>query len=408
MMLTQDQVKSAAASGKLQFLRDGANGLALRIQPNGSKSWIQRYSVNGKQRNVGLGRWPSVSLDQARRQAAANFQAAQAAKTPSSADVIAQAVAMAVAPMLQELQALRSTVENQSALLARLASGGGAVAVPAAASGVSFADVANAAYDRDASAWADNTAANNRRMLDKRILPALGSLDVASIEAQDIADAVLPCWQQPMGAKVLTRIVRSIEYAQALGHRASTIQSSAVVALLPAKRKAESQHHETVGYEALPAALARLDGKAADMLRFLAHTATRIGEVSGMQWHEVDLGAKVWTVPASRTKTRKVHEVPLSSEALALLPTAKRSGKVWGCGTRTAEDAMRRAGAATPHGLRSAFRSWCADTGANRELAETALGHVVGNAVERSYQRSSLLAQRATLMASWSQHLAQG
>jgi integrase len=177
---------------------------------------------------------------------------------------------------------------------------------------------------------------------------------------------------------------------------------------------------------------------AARALEFLTLTAARSGEVRGMVWGEVDLKAGVWTVPADRMKASREHRVPLSAPALSLLkhmmqtpdadPTdggcpvfrAPRGGVLSDMSLsavmrrmQEAENAAGRTGwldrasgrPAVPHGLRSTFRDWTAERGYPRDMAEMALAHDVGSAVERAYRRSDMLERRRAMMAGWSDFL---
>ena len=136
-------------------------------------------------------------------------------------------------------------------------------------------------------------------------------------------------------------------------------------------------------------------------MTFLVHTGVRSAEAAGATWEEVNLGARTWSLPAERTKTKGAHVVPLTDATMAILEAAKAlPGRTGLCfpsprGKVLADKSMSRALElcgidATVHGFRTSFRSWCGDTGQDRELAERALGHTFGSAVEAAYARSSL------------------
>ena len=134
----------------------------------------------------------------------------------------------------------------------------------------------------------------------------------------------------------------------------------------------------------------------------------------GARWSEIDLVAKVWTVPASRMKAAREHRVPLSERAVEVLsalaavkigdyvfPGAKRGGPL---SVMALTMVMRRTGAGnfTVHGFRSAFRDWAGErTNFPREVAEAALAHVVGDETERAYRRGDALEKRRALMEAW-------
>ena len=179
-------------------------------------------------------------------------------------------------------------------------------------------------------------------------------------------------------------------------------------------------------YADVPAALAAVEASGAGpavkaAIRFTALTAVRSGEARGATWGEVDLEAREWRVPASRMKAGAEHRVPLSDAAVGVLEGMKaHSGGAAdslifpGVGGRrlngtTLIYALRKATGtdADVHGFRSSFRTWAAErSGATRDVAEMALAHVVGGAVERSYARSDLFDQRRGLMDRWAAFVA--
>jgi len=155
------------------------------------------------------------------------------------------------------------------------------------------------------------------------------------------------------------------------------------------------------------------EGLAAQALEFAILTAARSGEVLGARWSEIDLEAKVWTVPATRVKAGREHRVPLSPRALAIVEsmhTARVSDYVFP-GYRTARPLgdmalhmvlERMEIPFTVHGFRSTFRDWCSEaTNFPREVAEAALAHVVGDQTERAYRRGDALEKRRQLMDAW-------
>lgn len=168
--------------------------------------------------------------------------------------------------------------------------------------------------------------------------------------------------------------------------------------------------------------LSEQNGTAALALRFTILTAARTSEVTGATWVEVDLKAKVWTIPGKRMKAAREHRVPLSPAALAVLsnmrtPDAKaehylfpggKTGK--GLSNMAMAATLRRMkrGDLTVHGFRSSFRDWCAEmSAAPREVAEAALAHTLRDKVEAAYQRGDMLDRRAKLMGEWSEFLSQ-
>ena len=172
-----------------------------------------------------------------------------------------------------------------------------------------------------------------------------------------------------------------------------------------------------MAYREVPAFIAQLrecNVIAAMELEFCILTATRSGEVYGARWSEIDVEAKVWTLPAARMKAAREHRVPLSARALAILEKlgdAKTCDYVFPSprGRKplshvSMAKVMHRLqiDGTTVHGFRSAFRDWCGEsTSFPRELAEAAFAHVAGDATERAYRRGDALEKRRTLMEAW-------
>jgi len=177
------------------------------------------------------------------------------------------------------------------------------------------------------------------------------------------------------------------------------------------------EHHAALPYVRIGAFLAGLrkqNGMAARALEFLVLTATRTGETLGATWDEVDMGAKLWTIPAGRMKAGKEHRVPLSDAALAVVQQmhAIRHSDYVFPGSRDRRPLsemsllmlLRRMCHAdiTAHGFRSTFRDWAAErTDFAREVAEMALAHAIPDAVEAAYRRGDLFEKRRKLMAAW-------
>jgi integrase len=169
----------------------------------------------------------------------------------------------------------------------------------------------------------------------------------------------------------------------------------------------------------MPAFMAQLktrDAVAARALEFAILTAARTGEVIGAKWAELDLDASVWIIPAHRMKAGREHRVPLSPQALQILKhmaRARQNEFVFPGNGRPQLSNMAllmllrrmKRESITPHGFRSTFRDWVEErTDTPRAVAEMALAHTIGNAVEAAYRRGDLFEKRRTLMAKWAQY----
>jgi integrase len=187
--------------------------------------------------------------------------------------------------------------------------------------------------------------------------------------------------------------------------------------LLPARDKVV-KHHAAIPYRELPAFMAGLRLRseiAARALEFCILTAARTGEVIGSQWIEIDLEARLWTVPADRMKAGREHRVPLSARALEIIADLPRDGDCVFPGARAGKPlsnmamleivrGMRGKGA-TVHGFRSTFRDWGAEqTSYPNEMLELALAHAVSDKVEAAYRRGDMMEKRRRLMDVWSNY----
>ena len=212
-----------------------------------------------------------------------------------------------------------------------------------------------------------------------------------------------------------------MKWAVAQGFREDNPAGDAISAALP-KNGVRVRHHRALPHGQVGDALRRIaeaDAMTSTKLalRLLVLTACRSGEVRYAKWPEFDLKKAIWTIPEARTKSGRVHRVPLSSGALEVLKEAKgrlrgRGGLVFPgrkadrLGDATLSHLFKRLKMpCVPHGFRSSFRDWCSDTGVPREVAEACLAHVVKNKVEAAYARSDLLERRCEVMEAWADYI---
>jgi integrase len=371
---------------------DGA-GLYLQIKPGGARSWIYRFTLNSRTRDMGLGALADVSLVKAREKASAArtlvddgidpiehtrtqaiIPAAQKSKRPSSPTF----EEVAESYMADRLKRLRSEVHRHQ--------------------------------------W--------RQTLMDYAYPIIGKMPVNEIETNDVLAVLKPIWETKCetAARLRGRIERILARATVEGHRTGPNVAAwrgHLQEALPSRSEVQPvKHFRAMDYQDVPAFMAELgqiDTVAAASLRFLILTAARTSEVIGARWDEVDWNERTWTVPAVRAKTRRNHTVPLSTGALAILremeplqssgddfifPGQKGAGQSSMTLLVLLQRRMKRA--ASVHGFRSAFRDWCGDEGdVPRDLAEASLAHVIKDATERAYRRKTAVEKRRKVMQAW-------
>ena len=263
--------------------------------------------------------------------------------------------------------------------------------------------------------------------LETYAFPTIGAVKVNEITRKQVVDALLPIWhtKAETARRVRQRIRAVMDRAVALEFADYNPAGDAVNGAL-AKLPRVKAHHRALPYRELPAALqAVLESTATPSVKLafelLALTTCRSGEVRDMTWQEVDLKTATWTVPADRMKAGKLHRVPLSHRALAILGEAHCLNKGEGLvfpGPRSGSPLsdvtftrmLWRLGLDfVPHGLRSSFRDWAAEqTDAPHAVMEAALAHTVANATEAAYARSDLFDRRRDLMENWGEFLEGG
>jgi len=249
---------------------------------------------------------------------------------------------------------------------------------------------------------------------------------VNEITTEDVLAVLKPIWttKQETAARFRGRIERVLDAAKAKEHRDGENPArwkGHLERLLPKQSKLTRGHHAAMPYEDVPAFAARLregDRLGAVVLEFTILTAVRTTEALEAVWSEIDLEAKVWTIPPARMKAGREHRVPLSDRALAILQQMAKARinefvfpgirKGRPMSNMTMDKVMRdMAPDFTVHGFRSSFRDWCAEeTSTPREIAEAALSHAVGDQTERAYRRGDALEKRRTLMDAWAAYCA--
>jgi len=255
--------------------------------------------------------------------------------------------------------------------------------------------------------------------LSEYAFPKIGRMPVDAIGQPEVLMCLSPIWtiKHETAKRVAQRLKSVLDVAKSQGYREGENPVTALkdARVLP-QVKAKVEHHDAMPWRDVPAFYAALEGRtatAAKALQFTILTACRTSEVLSMTWEEVDMDARLWTIPAERMKGGKPHRVPLTDEMLRILDGMKALGSAYvfegqkrhrPLSNMSMLMLLRRMGKGdyTVHGFRSSFRDWVADTGAApREVAETALAHLVGSDVERAYARSDVLTLRSGLMATW-------
>ena len=380
--LTARFVQSVKRPGRYGDGR-GGHGLSLLVKPTKSgrlsKTWAQRLRIDGKPVNIGLGPYPVVTLGDARRAA----------------------------------------LENR-----RVTFRGGD---PRAGKTPTFAEAARQVIRLRRSSWrrGSKSEAQWKASLETYVFPVIGNKPVDKITTAHVLAVLTPIWngKRVTARRLRARISHVMKWCIGRGYRSEDPADDAVTAVLPQDVSAK-QHMRALPHQRVAGAFARVRAAKAWTgislaFQYLVLTAARAGEIRKATWDEVDCAERVWNVPAKHTKAGRQHRVPLSGQALDVLRAARElpavsnlvfpssRGGVIGRNT-LAVLAQRLDLGCVPHGFRSSFRDWAAETGVSREVAEAALAHVVQDPVEAAYRRTDFFEQRRSVMEQWGAYVVKG
>lgn len=373
----------------------GVPGLLLVVRGE-ARSWVLRHTWGERRRDLGLGGYPALLVEDARRRA-------REAR---------EQIAQGVDPVEARKARRAALVAEQHRLM-------------------TFAEAARRCHKVRAEGFSNTKhKADWLSSLERYAFPIIGKARMADLSNRDIMKVLEPLWREkPETASRLRQRIESvfswgIVFGACDGPNPARWDGN-LKELLP-KPKRQRKHYPSLPFESMPEfiqQLRQMPGTAARALEFIALTAARSGEARGAKWGEFDLKARVWTVPAERMKARKIHRVPLSDAAIALLEALPRLSKnpyVFASPRGGAYSDMsllavirRMKVDVVPHGFRSTFKEFARNLrtadGSPRfadEVSELALAHVNSDATRAAYARDSLIGLRRELMAEWAAFIA--
>ena len=383
-MLTIARMKSLKQPG----MHADRDGLYLNITKRGSKSWIMRYQLNGKRREMGLGSARHVSLAEAREEAADLLKLKRKGIDPKA-----------------HRDRQKQAIDDGEVW--------------------TFDRCAEAYIAAHKPGWKNSKHADQwANTLEQYVTPVFGDKSVDEIDTALIMQVLGSIWttKNETASRLRGRIENVLSWAIVHGHREGpnpAVWRGHLSILLPPPPKVQKvQHHTALPYTDIGKFMLELrqqDCLSAKALELAILTATRTSEVINAQWDEFVLDNGVWTIPAARMKADREHRVPLSDQALAVLNFLPGKSE-WLFPSRNKKplstNAMlvlvkeRMDKKITVHGFRSTFRDWAAEVSSHpRELAEAALAHVLSNKAEAAYQRGDMLDKRRILMRDWADYI---
>ncbi|QXC29906.1 integrase arm-type DNA-binding domain-containing protein [Aeromonas sp. FDAARGOS 1409] len=376
---------------------EDGDGLRLEIKARGSKSWTYRYQLNGRRREMGLGKFPTVSLKHAR------LLAADARKQLS----------MGIDPLAARdtQRAAQREAERQ-----------------AAARRISFQQIALDYHAAHGASWSDKWRKGWLRKLELHAFPLIGHLSADAIQTEHILNVLRPIWaiKNRTADEVRGQIEQILDAAKTRGLREGDNPArwrghlSNLLSRTEKKKARKRQHFPAMHWCDIPklmAELSLLTSRDAVAARLLILTGARSKMIRFAQWSEFNWETKVWSLSSSRMKMREAFVIPLAREVITLLqgmermegspylfPGQGKSGVMHANAIRTLLHRMGYSNI-TRHGFRSSFRDWASDlTDYPREICELALDHDERDETESAYSRSVLLEKRRPLMADWARY----
>lgn len=383
--LKQRSVESAKKPG----LYSDGDGLYLRVSVAGSKTWYFRYKHEGTPKAITLGPWPTLSLSDARKRASDQRKLLVDKKDPLK---------------------VRDDQKADS---------------------ITFDKCAELYIEGKRGEWKNAKHATQwENTLRKYASPVFRNLPVKAIDSDLVIEVLKPIWsvKTETASRVRNRIELILDWAASptrkyrSGDNPARWRGNLEHEFSKRSKVQPVEHHKALAFAEMPEFIEKLHvqhGIAPRALEFLILTATRTGEVLGARWTEIN--GDVWTIPASRMKAKREHRVPLSPRAMEILDLVRQESVgqfVFPCPKRGEERQLsnnallallkRMEVDVTAHGFRSTFRDWTAErTRFPREVAETALAHVLKDKTEAAYRRDDFLEKRRELMDVWDAYCTQ-
>lgn len=386
--LSDVKVKAAKPKEKDYILTDG-NGLQMRVRINGSKLWNFNYiqPVTKKRINMGLGTFPEVSLAQARK------------RTVEARELVAQGLdpkEKRDAERHAKKAATEHTFENISTAWFELKK-----------------DSVTPAYAEDI--W---------RSLTLHVFPDLATTPISAITAPKVINLLRPL-ETKGSLETVKRLTQRLNEIMTYGVNSGLIHANPLSGIRSVFKKPRKKNMAALAPDELKELMmaianASIKRTTRCLIEWQLHTMTRPAEAATSRWADIDFEKKIWTIPAERMKKRRIHIIPLTEPALALLEAIKpysghreyvfpadRDPRTH-CNSQAANMALKRMGfegRLVSHGLRSMASTILNEHGWDPELIEVALAHADKDEVRSAYNRADYIERRRPMMAWWSEHI---
>jgi integrase len=373
-------------------LHHDGDSLYLQVAGAGGGSWVFKYAINGRKREMGLGRLKDVPIEAARKKRAA--------------------AALLKASGVDPLEARRADEHAKKT---------------AVSTGLTFREAAERYLVTARAGWANEVHRKQvEDSLEDYAYPVLGNLPLVQITREHVLEVLRDIWltKAPTARRVRQRISSVFEHAAANDSSLKIVDPAGnmlAFRLALGKQIKSKKHYPSLPFAEVPAFMSDLRKSntiSARALEVIILTALRVNEAVEGAWSEINFKARTWTIPGERMKNGEEHVVPLSDrvfEILLDLYARREAANTFIFSKRTGRPITRLSPLKvircmgqpiiTVHGFRASFRTWAgAMTEHARETAEHALSHLVGSQVERAYNHGKQLEKRRALMNDWANY----
>ncbi len=383
-LLTEFACRTAKPKKQIYYLNDGG-GLRLKCRPDGGRTWVFRFRFNSKESTLGLGAYPSTTIEKARREKEKYQEILEVGDNPST---------------MKKLTQTKQAAQNEE----------------------TFGVLATEWLERNRTEWSAHHFERNAGLLNRFLLPQLSRFPIDSIEESYLFTVIKPVYDK--GTKDSARRARAVaaqifSYAKAT-HRCKRNPARDMADNLYFK-KPPVKHYKALSQDAVPELMAelnktgsgqRLEPRTACALLMALYTGLRDHSIRGATWTEIDFTKNLWVVPSERMKSGRAHKLPLPTQAITALhmlhPLTYRNPEsfIFASNTKTgymAENTLRLAlhrlgHKVTVHGMRSLITDVLNENGFNADAIEKHLDHQEKNAVRRAYLRSEFMEERKRMM----------
>ena len=386
--LTNTEIQTAKPREKEYNLSDGG-GLALRIPPSGTKSWVFNYTkpFSKKRTNISFGLLRNVTLASARKKR----------------EVAREQLVNGIDPKEFALQSKQEQTLAHSNTLKAVAE--------------KWLIVKSTTVTED---YADDIW----RSLCLHVFPTLGSVPIHKVKAVITIEQLQPL-ADSRKLETLKRVIQRLNEIMTYSVNTGLIDANPLAGISKAFENPKKANLPSIKPEHLPELVSKIEAAnikhtTRQLILWQLHTMTRPSEAAGTRWEEIDFDSKVWNIPGERMKKKRPHSIPLSPQAIDILermkPVSSNREHVFpadrkptvSANSQTANMALKRMGykdILVAHGLRSLASTTLNEHAFDPDLIETALAHVDKNEVRRAYNRAEYIEQRRVMMCWWSDRI---